>query len=119
MTTDIFPAGVNSQGHNTWIITFTNPVNTAGTGVTLATLTGATAVDLTCYLGAEDQEIGFEQEREDDTRACDENKREEFGTATFSKDRSCISSTRRATRPIRGTGPWVRCLRGAPSMQLS
>ena len=86
MTTDIFPAGVNSQGHNTWIITPTNPVNTAGTGVTLATLTGATAVDLTCYLGAEDQEIGFEQEREDDTRACDENKREEFGTATFSKE---------------------------------
>lgn len=86
MTTDIFPGGINSQGNNTWIITPTNPVTEDGLGLSLAVLEGATAVDLTCYLPASEQEIGFDQDREDDTRACDDNKREEFGAASFSRE---------------------------------
>lgn len=86
MTVDIFPAGINSQGNNTWIVTPTNPVMPDGAGVSLAILKGATAVDLTCYLPNSEQEIGFDQAREDDTRACDTNTREEFGAATFSRE---------------------------------
>ena len=84
MSVDIFPAGINSAGNNTWIITPTNPL--IATGLSLAVLNGATAVDLTCYLPSEEQEIGFDQARENDTRACDTSTREEFGTASFSKE---------------------------------
>ena len=86
MTTDIFPAGINSQGATTWIATPTSPLNTDKDGVLLATLSGATAVDLTCYFPASEQEIGFDQARDDDTRACDDNTREEFGAVTFSRE---------------------------------
>lgn len=86
MTTEIFPAGVDAMGATTWIATPTNPLTTDGASVTLATLNGATAIDVTCYLMAADQEIGLDQGRNDDTRACDDATREEFGAATFTKD---------------------------------
>lgn len=86
MSTEIFPAGVNAMGATTWIVTPTNPLKADGLAVDLAVLTGATAVDLTCYLAADDQEITVSQDRDDDTRACDDNKREEFGAATFGRD---------------------------------
>lgn len=86
MTADIFPAGINSQGATTWIATPTSPLNAGKTSVTVATLKGATAVDLTCYFPASEQEIGFDQARDDDTRACDDNTREDFGAVTFSRE---------------------------------
>ena len=88
MATDIFPAGVNSQGATTWIFTPTSPIEGTGEerGISLAVLQAATAADLTCYLPASEQEIGFDQERNDDTRACDDNKREEFGAASFTRE---------------------------------
>lgn len=86
MTVDIFPAGINSQGNNTWWVTHTSPLNDDKSGILIASITASAALDITCYLQAEDQEIGFDQEREDDTRACDETKREEFAAAAFTRD---------------------------------
>ena len=86
MTTEIFPAGVDAMGATTWIATPTNPLTTDGASVSLATLNGATAIDVTCYLMAAEQEIGLDQGRNDDTRACDDTKREEFDAPSFTKE---------------------------------
>ena len=86
MSVDIFPAGIISQGNNTWTCTATSPLNAAKDKILLTALNAASAVDLTCYMPAAEQEIGFDQDRDDDTRGCDSNKREDFGTASFTRD---------------------------------
>lgn len=86
MTTEIFPAGVDAMGATTWIATPTNPLAEGGESVSLAAVQAATTIDVTCYLMAADQEIGLDQGRNDDTRACDDTKREEFDAPSFTKD---------------------------------
>lgn len=79
MTTDIFPSGITSPGNNTWLWSPTRVTS-------LADLTAATTIDLSCYFPASEVEIGFDQAREDDTRACDASTRESFGTTTYTRD---------------------------------
>ena len=80
MKTDIFPAGQNSPGNNLAIFLKTPPADPKAP--TLAELTAG--VDATCYLQADFWDgLGFGQEREDDTRACDASKRESFGVETW------------------------------------
>lgn len=81
--TDIFPAGVKAQGNTTFLWLGKVPPSVPPT---LTELTAETVLDFTCYLSAEDVEIGFDQAREDDTRACHEATSEAFGATTFSKD---------------------------------
>lgn len=77
MSVDIFPTGIQSAGNNTWIATATKPT-------TVAAITAG--VDVSCYFPADEIEIGFDQDREDDTRGCDGVKRETFGALSFSRD---------------------------------
>lgn len=79
MTTDIFPSGITSPGNNTWLWSPTKVT-------TLSGLTAVGVVDLSCYFPASEIEIGFDQAREDDTRACDAASRESFGTVTYTRD---------------------------------
>lgn len=80
MKTDIFPAGQISPGNNLAIFVKTPPENPAAP--TLAELDAG--LDITCYLPADFWDgLGFGQEREDDTRACDASKRESFGVETW------------------------------------
>lgn len=83
MMTDIFPAGVQAQGNTTFLWIGAVPPSAPPK---LSELTADTVLDFTCYLSAEDVEIGFDQAREDDTRACHEATSEAFGATTFSKD---------------------------------
>lgn len=79
MSTDIFPSGITSPGNNTWLWSPTKIT-------TLAGLTAAPVVDLSCYFPASEVEIGFDQARDDDTRGCDAATRESFGAVTYTRD---------------------------------
>lgn len=74
---EIFPAGISSPGNNLYIVMDTEP----------AALTDiSSGTDITDYIPAGEMEIGFDQARDDDTRAGDAAARESFGTTTFSRD---------------------------------
>ena len=75
--TEIFPSGMTSPGNNTYLWMASEPA-------LLADLTAAT--DITAYIPAGEMEIGFDQSRDDDTRASDASARESFGTVSFSRD---------------------------------
>lgn len=74
---EIFPAGINSPGNNTYLWLATKPA-------LLADLSAG--VDVTDYIPAGEMEIGFDQARDVDTRASDASTRESFGTVSFSRD---------------------------------
>lgn len=78
---EIFPAGISSPGNNLYLWLDTEPE-------ALADLTAGT--DITDYIPASEMEIGFDQERENDTRAGDASARESFGTTTFTREEIVI-----------------------------
>lgn len=80
MTVDIFPAGIQSSGNNRAILLTTPPA--IPSKPKLAELTAG--LDATCYFMADfwDQ-LDWDQDRDDDTRACDTSKREDFGLVSI------------------------------------
>ncbi len=81
MMTDIFPAGVQAAGNNTFVWSKVAPA-IAGSP-TVAEINAATALDITCYVKTDAFQVGFDQPREDDTRWCDASTRETFGIPNF------------------------------------
>lgn len=81
--TDIYPVGVRAQGNTLFLwLGQQKPSDPP----TVAEVSAETVLDITCYLPSGQVEIGFEQERVDDTRACHTSTSESFGAVTFSKD---------------------------------
>lgn len=83
MSADVFPDGVKAAGQTRWLVTSAFP-GTAPDTVTVEAL--KTAVDVSCYISADDQEIALEQEQDEDTRACDSSKRYAWANPEFKKD---------------------------------
>ena len=83
MITDIYPAGKKAAGAS-WFLWFGE--EPPSSPPTLAEVQAATVLDLTCYLMADGTEIGMDQAREDDTRACHNSTSESFGATTFTKE---------------------------------
>ncbi|MGO4984628.1 phage tail tube protein [Collinsella sp. Sow4_E3] len=75
-TEDIYPAGISSPGNNTWLVNDTKAASLADLKAMF---------DVSCYLPAGEVEIGFSQEREDDTRACHASKIESFGATVYDR----------------------------------
>lgn len=88
MMEDIFPTGVQAPGNNLAIWLKTSPADPAQP--TLAELSAATALDISCYLKKDALDnLTLSQDTEDDSRFCDSAKREAFGEQSF--DQKSIS----------------------------
>ena len=62
MMTDIFPAGVQAAGNNTFVWSKVAPA-IAGSP-TVAEINAATALDITCYVKTDAFQVGFDQPRD-------------------------------------------------------